>query len=134
MLDSKGASRLRGDIEAWRAVRKRCSPMPPHLWEAATELAQAHGPALVAREYNLNYSKLKELVAQKDFEEITSEKSSDIEEGQKTLNIAGQTITEEDSNKTVVELARSDGTTMTIHHSGQLSDDLFSLFRIFLSG
>ncbi len=86
----------------------------------------------------MSYAKLKEMTAEKKFEELTAEKAREARrakmelEESKAERTTMECVSLEDEKKTVVEIARSDGSTMTIHHNGQISNDLFSLCRVFL--
>jgi hypothetical protein len=55
--------RVRAQIEKWRQTRKKRSPMPEPLWDAAVELAQSDGVHPMARALRLNYQTLKCRVA-----------------------------------------------------------------------
>jgi hypothetical protein len=55
--------RVRAQIEKWRQTRKKRSPMPEPLWDAAVELAQSDGVHPIARALRLNYQTLKCRVA-----------------------------------------------------------------------
>ena len=45
-------------IEKWRKTRKKRSPMPAALWDAAVELAQSDGVYPISRALKLNYQSL----------------------------------------------------------------------------
>ena len=55
---------LRTRFEAWRRTKKGGEPIPGGLWDAAVELAADHGVYSVSCGLNLDYSKLKRLVAE----------------------------------------------------------------------
>ena len=50
---------LRRRVERWRARRERGARMPTDLWQAAVELARAHGVSRIARALGLSYRDLK---------------------------------------------------------------------------
>ena len=50
-------------VAAWRRARKKRSPMPEELWEAAVSLAAAHGVYRVSQELGVNYDTLKARLA-----------------------------------------------------------------------
>ncbi len=49
-------------IERWRTTRKKRSPMPERLWDAAVALAQVHGIYAVSRTVRVSYESLKSRV------------------------------------------------------------------------
>jgi len=55
--------RARARIERWRRTRKRRSPMPEPLWEAAVALAETEGVSRTARALSLSYPSLRARVA-----------------------------------------------------------------------
>ncbi len=55
--------RARAGIEKWRKTRKKRSPMPEPLWDAAVELAQSEGVYPIARTLRVNYQSLQCRVA-----------------------------------------------------------------------
>ena len=60
---SVGIKKLRALIEGWRKTRKKRSPMPEPLWDAAVELAVSDGVCPISRALQLNYQTLKCRVA-----------------------------------------------------------------------
>jgi hypothetical protein len=53
----------RAGVEKWRKTRKKRSPMPEPLWDAAVELAQSDGVYPIARALRVNYQSLQCRVA-----------------------------------------------------------------------
>jgi hypothetical protein len=50
---------VRERIERWREHRRRGSPMPAELWDAAASLARTHGVYAVSRELRVSYESLR---------------------------------------------------------------------------
>ena len=129
-VESAPLAAFREEIAVWRSVRKRCSPMPPRLWSNAAKLATEHGVGKIAKEFGLNYVKLKAIMNDEKFEAISkrvNEKSEPVRPDVDRSN--GEP---EKSGRTVVELARPDGATMTIHHAGYVSDDVIKILKTFV--
>ena len=104
--------------------------MPPRLWSNAAKLATEHGVGKIAKEFGLNYVKLKAIMNDEKFEAISkrvNEKSEPVRPDVDRSN--GEP---EKSGRTVVELARPDGATMTIHHAGYVSDDVIKILKTFV--
>lgn len=54
-----GMERVRSGIERWREDREKRSAMPEELWDAAVELARAHGVYGTAKALTIGYGALK---------------------------------------------------------------------------
>ena len=49
-------------FQGWRRSRKKRSPIPERLWQAAEELSRQHSISEIARVLRLDYAKLKERI------------------------------------------------------------------------
>lgn len=51
-------------VTHWRRTRRKRSPMPPALWDAAVSLARTHGVYAIAQALRLSYETLKRRLEQ----------------------------------------------------------------------
>ena len=74
----ESVGQVRSEIEMWRQVRRKRSPMPARLWDAATSLAEVHGIYRISQALRLSYDSLKSRVKRSAQSTVTSisEKSS----------------------------------------------------------
>ena len=63
-LSSAQVKEVGRQVAHWRRTRRKRSPMPPALWDAAVSLAGTHGIYAIARDLGLSYGTLKQRVAQ----------------------------------------------------------------------
>lgn len=57
---------VRRQFEAWRQTRKKKTPIPSTLWEAAASLSDNHSVNHIARTLRLDHAKLKARVEQRN--------------------------------------------------------------------
>jgi hypothetical protein len=57
---------VRQQFEAWRQIRKKRTPIPSALWEAAVCLCENHSVNQVARALHLSHAELKARVGQRN--------------------------------------------------------------------
>jgi hypothetical protein len=131
IVRSEQLQRLKNKIEAWRNTRKRCSPMPIPFWNEATELARIHGTAPIAKELRLNYSKLKEKACEKKRPPEKQNHSIDTENIAQFVEIDSSLFVENSTSyQTIIELSKSDGSTMTLKHQGGNGGNIGGLFAL----
>lgn len=106
--------RVRIEIETWRRVRKKRSPMPSRLWKAAIALAETHGVYRISQALQINYDSLKKRVHRESQECLTE---SDESSGFVELGSVGFIHPASQSN-VEVEMSKPDGSRMSIRVSG----------------
>ena len=109
-------------IEQWRRTRKRRSPMPPELWDAAVSFAKAHGVCPIARALRLDYAALKSRVVQGSKGKRDGAGSFIELDGTRLLGT---------SEPAVVELSDAEGAKLTIRIGGQAALDVMGLASAF---
>lgn len=125
---------VRDQFEHWRRTRKKRSPIPEALWEAAAALATEHGIHRVAKALGLNYPDLKRRVCHGDalarrVEAAVAPKSS--------ATMLAQTFVEVDLGPSlapapcVVEMEHPGGVKMKISLRGLGGADLAALVQAF---
>jgi hypothetical protein len=128
---SSRIKKLRAGIEKWRRTRKKRSPMPEPLWDAAVELAQSEGVYPIGRALQLNYQTLKCRVA------IASQPSSrraqtprGFVELDSVLPIGA--FSSPSSSGPVLELSDGSGATLTVRLPAEGALDVERLAEAFL--
>ncbi len=118
---------VRERVEHWRKTRRKRSPMPQELWEAAASLAGRHGVYPIARALRVNYESLKKRVgrATGDGREAEVRTGGFVELSAEQLFGAGA------PPGPVVELADGHGAQVTIRLSGRESLDVVALVDTF---
>lgn len=109
---------VRDRVEIWRKTRRKRSPMPEPLWEAAVALARKHGVYAIARDLQVNYKSLKSKTAQASGEG----RGAESRQGGFVELSAAQLLGGSSPPGPVVEITDGDGAHLTIHLRGQ--DDL----------
>lgn len=119
---------LRNRIASWRATRKSGSPMPEDLWAEAVALAGEHGLYVVARDATVDYGALK-LRAERAAAGEQRESPGVVE----FVEVAASRLLERrEPGRAVVELARRDGSTLTMRLEGDAGLDVVALVEAFL--
>lgn len=114
---------LRDRIEHWRQTRRKRSPMPSELWDAAATAARRHGVHYVARELCLNHTPLKKRAMDNQHDDKCGFVEVDL----------GKAVGVQGAMEAVVELVGSDGTRLTIKTVGTDVPDVLGLAREFWS-
>ena len=109
------AEEIRRQIEYWRTTRRRQSPMPGDLWDAAVGLAREQGICPVARALHVDYGSLKRrLTASDEAGDGGVEPDAFVEfQGSELLGTAAPA-----GLPVVVEFTGADGARMTIRLPG----------------
>ena len=112
-------ARLRQRIERWRRTRRKRSPMPEELWQAAARAAQVHGVWPVARDLGVAYATLKDRATRKPSTKRRKGKSEDTGE---FVELSAAQLLGANPKAAVVELQTKDGLRITIRYEdgGQL--------------
>ena len=99
---------MRRRIEDWRSTQPAYARMPEELWETAVALARVDGAYAVARDLGINYTTLKR--------RLESPATASAESGVRGFIEldAAQMLGTAALAGTVVELARADGTKLTV--------------------
>ena len=118
-------------IEKWRKARKKRSPMPEPLWDAAVQLAQTDGVHPVARMLRLNYQTLKCRVAIASSREIP-ETRTQAAQGFVELSSLLQVAPPPSPSGPVLELLDTDGGKLTIRLPAERALDVERLAEAFL--
>ena len=123
----EAVGRVRTEIETWRQVRKKRSPMPARLWEAAASLAESHGVYQISRALRLSYESLKNRVksASQGDAVSRSEVSGFVELGGVGLIHPGSGPSVE------MEMSKADGSRLSIRFSGVPNVDISSMVESF---
>ena len=123
----EAVGRVRTEIETWRRIRKKRSPMPVRLWNAATELAQQHGVYRISQALRLSYESLRSKVKSSGRDAATARPPSSgfVEIGGVGL------IPSVASSSVEVEMFKPDGSRMAIRVSGCSDVDVASMLEGF---
>jgi hypothetical protein len=116
--------RLRGRIEHWRKTRKKRSPMPTDLWDAAVSIAREHGVYAVSRDLRLNHENLKKRV-----EGISGGRRNDGGGSSGFVELAGSQLI--GTSGVVVELVDGNGAMLKIRLPGCNGLDVRGLAQAF---
>ena len=121
-------SQLRRRIERWRWTRAKRSPMPPELWQAATELARELGAARVARALGVGYGALKDRAGAPGATGRREAEAFVELDGASLFAAAPARVRSE------VELSDASGTTMVIRPGADQAVDVGALLAAFRRG
>ena len=113
---------LRERIDAWRRVKRGGEAMPAALWDAAVDLAEGHGVYDVSRGLQVDYGKLKRLLAESEISRMESPM-----EFVEFPEVFGQTV-----RPSVVEMRRADGASLRVELNDRV--DVMGLAVAFLGG
>ena len=122
---SLGIEEARRRLEVWRKSRLRGKRIPDRLWALATALARTHGISLVAQRLGLDYNGLKRRA-----EATPPARRSRLRPppGFVELPLVAQPVF---GPNCTVELARGEGSRMTIRWDGKEGLDLVGLAEAF---
>jgi hypothetical protein len=112
-------------LEVWRKSRSRGKRIPDRLWALAAALARTHGVSPVSQRLGLDYNGLKRRA-----EATTPPRRSNLRppSGFVELPLVGQPVL---GPNCTVELARGEGSRMTIRWDGKEGLDLVGLAEAF---
>jgi hypothetical protein len=112
-------------LEVWRKSRSRGKRIPDRLWALAAALARTHGVSPVSQRLGLDYNGLKRRA-----EATTPPRRSNLRPppGFVELPLVGQPVL---GPNCTVELARGEGSRMTIRWDGKEGLDLVGLAEAF---
>lgn len=116
--------KLEDRIEHWRRTRKKRSPMPESLWEAAARAAREQGVYAVARGLGLNYENLKKRAGR-----ISKDRTGEMGGSSGFVELAGSQLI--GAPDVVVELADGDGAKLTMRLTGCGGLDVRGLAQAF---
>ena len=105
---------LRAQIEAWRR-RRQGRAMPGELWQAAVELARAHGAYRIARALGLSYQRLQGRLAVVSGDEQSADGAAATPHG--FVELSARLLPAAEQN--VVELSDASGRRLVIRLGGQ---------------
>ena len=117
---------MRRRIEDWRSTQPAYARMPEELWETAVALARVDGAYAVARHLGLNYATLK-----RRLERSAAARAQSAARGFVELD-AAQMFGTAASAGSVVDLARADGTKLTMRLREGEKLDVVALANAFL--
>lgn len=117
-------------IEHWRKTRKKFSPMPADLWEAAASLAQSYGVLKISRELGVNYRSLKSRV----FDASNIDRSDNaLSIDFIGLNAFEQVNGSAEHAETILELSNAAGMKLTFRFTGKNNLDVAGVVNVFLN-
>ena len=126
-LSSAQVKEVGRQVAHWCRTRRKRSPMPPALWDAAVSLARTHGVYAIARVLRVSYGTLKQRVEQRPAGVSLGRRE---ESGFVELP-AAQLVTSFGSASTVVEFTGSDGASLVIRLRDDEHLDILSLADAF---
>ena len=118
-------SEVKEQFKIWRRTRKRPTPMPEKLWQAAVSLTATHSVSKISKELVLDYSALKKRVPIQN--NSTADKTNPP--GFIELNLEPPTA----GSQCMVEMQNSLGAKMRMHFRGKPDFDLLELAKFFWS-
>jgi hypothetical protein len=116
-------TRLRQQIDTWRATRVAHAPMPAALWDAATALARERGVNPVRQALGLSYRSLQLRVAAPPTSEVPA-----------PLHFVDVTPLVGASSEVVVDLTDAHGTRLSVRLPAGTSFDLAGVITAFRRG
>ena len=126
-LSSGQVKAVERQVTHWRRTRRKRSPMPPALWDAAVSLARTHGVSAIARALGLSYGTLKQRV-----EQTPGGGSLGRREETGFVEIpAAQLVSSFEAASAVVEFSGSDGAKLVIRLRDEGHLDVLSLADLF---
>lgn len=109
-LSSAEVKEVQRQITHWRKTRRKRSPMPPALWDAAVSLARRHGIYAIARALRVSYETLKRRV-----EQPPRNGSLGRLEATGFVEVpAAQLVSSSEPSETVVEITAPDGARLVV--------------------
>ena len=118
---------VRSRFESWRKNRKKRTPIPNELWQAAVDLANDFSIYAIARSLRLNYSDLKHRVESVQGRSVLSSQPA-APGGFVEIDLKGHTYLAE----CTVEIEKPDGERMRMSFKGDVNLDLLALSSMFL--
>lgn len=118
---------LRNRVEEWRRTRRKLSPMPEELWQAAAALAREHGLNPIAQALRLDYYSLKERTGQAG----GTGRDIMVRPGGFVELSAAELLGASAPSELVVELADGDGAHLRIRLTGGAPLDVVALVEAF---
>lgn len=112
-------------FDAWRETRKRRSPIPALLWEAAVGLAGQYSAHRIARTLRLNHTELRK--------RIDSVKTADNTVASSAVDFVECSIPMMGNSGCLIEMEGRHGDKMRIFLAGERAVDLVGLGRSFWS-
>jgi hypothetical protein len=126
---------VRQQIEQWRRERPHLGRMPEPLWEAAVEVARAHGIYAASQGLRVSYDSIKTRLAQgRSRPRPAKPVPAKPVPAMGFVEIVGGVPATGAPSGTSVELTRSDGTKLAVHLRIGESVDLVQLAREFWGG
>ena len=116
---------VRRQFDVWRKTRKRRSPIPTSLWEAAVGLAGQHSIHKIARTLRLSHAELKK--------RIDSVKTADNVAASPALDFVECSIPVMGNSGCLIEMEGRHGDKMRIFVAGERPIDLVELGKSFWS-
>lgn len=109
-------------IQNYRENRKKAGKLPDWIWDLAVNISEYHPPAAVAKDFNLDYNKLKQKAA-----ESKKKNSLKIDTGFLEIKLKP----EEPTNTHVVEVINARGSILRLYPHSKVIALLPELLRSF---